>query len=219
MRPSWIYHPYGLVPPFLIGILCLWPCLRAWDADCQWSVTLGLAFGLPAVLLEKWVLRGTKSYFAGLSLNVYGRCWEGRHLLYEAPIMIAILGLLVMMSLLDIHSQSGYGAVFLLLILLYPEYREIHRTAWARVEECVSMCLRFSSFHPSGLVVRPYAAGTAHSGFWLSPFRVFAIASSGWQAASVTTREQHLAEISCFRWGKRAVSSPYDYGGTFVFSP
>ena len=138
-RPGCIAHPAWVAVSVVFGLLLLWPGSGSWDADAERSIMLGFAVGLPGILAQKLVLRKTVDFYAAFYLTpvfdrVFGR-QQGRNMLYVLPFQLTMMGFVVLRLAFGIRSDAGWGVIFVLSALCYPECKAIYRAAWAKIEE------------------------------------------------------------------------------------
>lgn len=142
---SILAHPAALLIAAAIGIAGVVYSLRdiCSPKELHTAVLAGLAVGLPTIVIEKWVLRRYRGFYAEYWTTPYAerQSWRLKKtdLLCNLPVYLGILGIIALVGYLGIPESLGVSvslSIFVVLfVLLYPEHRAIWLAAKARVAE------------------------------------------------------------------------------------
>ena len=110
--------------------------------ELRTSLLIGLAIGMPAVLITKRMVRQHMEFYCEYCLHVGD--WASRaefwrqnwkNLSANLPISLAIAATYIAARQLRLHWLPMLGMMLILCLLLYPEQEEVYRRIRAKVAE------------------------------------------------------------------------------------
>ena len=110
--------------------------------ELRTSLLIGLAIGMPAVLLTKLMVRRHMEFYCEYCFHVgdlasRAEFWKQnwKNLSANIPISAAILATYLAARYLRVHWLPMLGMMLVLCLLLYPEQEEVHRRIRAKAAE------------------------------------------------------------------------------------
>jgi hypothetical protein len=134
-------HPGAVVVCAVFGIVMLviaLPDVRS-ARELHLGLIAGIGIGLPAVLIEKWLLRRYRDFYAEFYTTPAEKRLSWRlqktNLLCALPLWLAMLADVVLARGISATALIGVSIMCMLFILGYPEQKAIYRAAKARIAQ------------------------------------------------------------------------------------